>query len=356
MSLSTMSLRPLTRARLALRVALGVSAIVAPVAAAGCAAASMAGMAAAPVPPGMNFGSGYEATFQAMPAAQQTRVMTSVAASGTAEMRVDVPFDGQEDQRGHFYWHSDAEIAQALGHGIHVLATIGFAPSWAEESDGSPNPTQFAAFAAAVAAHYGPMGVHDYEIWNEPNLQHYWEAPVTAGEYAALLKATYPAIKAADRASTVITGGLAPAPDNRPASMGPMTYLNLLYRDGAGKYFDAVGDHPYSHTHLPTDPESWNPWTYLPGMHTLMAANGDGNKKIWLTEYGAATSGPSGVSLSRQALMITQAFRLARSWSWAGPLFVFDWQDDAVDGPMGLHYSDGSAKPALSAFRQAAHG
>ena len=33
-----------------------------------------------------------------------------------------------------------------------------------------PDPANYAAFAAKAAAHYAPMGVHAYEIWNEPNI------------------------------------------------------------------------------------------------------------------------------------------------------------------------------------------
>ncbi len=316
-----------------------------------------AGAVAAPtgVPVGMNFGSGYEATFQGLSSSAQSAVIQRLVSSGVTWLRVDVPFDGEEDTSGNFYWTSNTEIQLAEQAGIHVLATLGFSPTWATLSDGSPNPTKFAAFAAAAVAHYSPMGVQDYEIWNEMNLSTYWKANPSPAEYTTLLKATYPAIKAADSQATVVTGGMAPAPD-AIQSISPLTFLTEMYQDGAGGYFDAVGDHPYSYPDIPQQPDAWNPFTYLPQMHALMAANGDGNKQIWYTEYGAPTGGPKAVSESLQATMYTDAFQMARTWTWSGPIFAFDWQDDSIDGPFGVNDDNGNPKPALAALTQASSG
>jgi hypothetical protein len=122
--------------------------------------------------------------------------------------------------------------------------------------------------------------------------------------------------------------------------------------------------HPYTFPGLPADAGSlWN--TYLPQMHTLMQANGDGSKQIWFTEFGAPVAdNPNDVSLSDQACSYTQAFALARSWTWAGPIFAYNWIDYDPDGAgygdFGLYTAAdstylvaGAARPALGAFEQA---
>jgi hypothetical protein len=199
-----------------------------------------------------------------------------------------------------------------------------------------------------------PLGVHTYEIWSQPNVAANWGAPVNVAAYASLLRGVYPAIKAADPAATVVTGGLSPAPDSANAStMSPQTFVTELYAAGAKNYFDAVGVEPLSYPTLPATATAWNPWnTTLPQIDATMTANGDGAKKIWLVTFGAPSAGPSGVGESTQATMITQGFSLAESLPYAGPLFAYSWQDSA-DGTFGLNDSTGAPKPALAALELA---
>ena len=75
----------------------------------------------------------------------------------------------------------------------------------------------------------------------------------------------------------------------------PTTWLQGLYARGAGGYFDGVAHHPYS---FPCDPLTnavWNSFTQTPVLYFVMAANGDGNKKVWGTEVGAPTGADVGV-------------------------------------------------------------
>jgi hypothetical protein len=47
---------------------------------------------------------------------------------------------------------------------------------------------------------------------------------------------------------------------------------------------------------------------------------------------------------------VTDAFTAAEARPWVGPVFLFDWQDDAGDGAFGLTTSTGQAKPAYAAL------
>ena len=282
--------------------------------------------------------------------------MARVAASGTRWLRVDVPFSGQMDELGRFWWHADAQITAARAHGIEVNALITSAPVWARNPDGTPNIAKFVAFVQGAVAHYAPLGVHTYEILNEPNLAYYFGTTPNPEYYAQLLKAVYPAIKALDPQAVVLTGGLAPAATTADGTrMEPMAFLTRMYAAGAQGSFDALAHHPYTGANVPTQPDSWNPWTYMPQMRQLMVAQGDGAKQIWMTEYGAATTGAGAVPETQQALMIAQAFAMAADWEWAGPIFLFNWQDSA-DGSFGLHRADGTPKAAVATVTQVSQG
>jgi hypothetical protein len=282
--------------------------------------------------------------------------MAQVAATGVSWIRVDIFMSNIEPQPGVYDWSSDSLVDRAAAAGLAVDLVIGLPSPWAENAGGLPDPAAFGDFVHAVAAHYESEGVRTFEIWNEPNMGPNWkDGVVPIATYVAVLRASYQAIKSVAPDSVVMVGGLSPAadgPDNQTVS--PQTFLRTLYQDGAKGYFDALADHPYSYPDLPVQRDAWNPWVYLPGLHEIMAANGDGDKRIWFTEYGAPTSGARSVSADRQALSITEAFTLARRWTWAGPLLVFDWIDNGADGPFGLHRPNGEPKAALSALIAAA--
>lgn len=310
----------------------------------------------------MNFGS-YEATVFTDTPAQQGAVFQKVAAAGAKWIRWTVPFDSEEPTAGSFNPYPLAELQQAIGAGLQVDALLSNSPAWAATAagapgDGSPSPSAYATFAAWTAAEYSPLGINTYEIWNEENLEQPWGKAFTPQEYVALLKAAYSAIKGVDPNATILVGGLAPAPDSTDGtSYEPVTFLTQMYQYGAGGFFDALADHPYSFPDLPTDvsgpSNAWNPFSYLPTLHQIMADNGDGSKQIWLTEYGAPTAGTRAVSTAIQAEMITEAFQFAQANSWVGPLFIYDWQGDSEDS-FGLYDASGAPKPSAAAFTAAA--
>ena len=272
----------------------------------------------APGTPGMDFGADETTIFNSSPA-QQLATFAQVKAAGAQWIRWGLPMDTEELTQGQFNWYTTPEIQAALASGLKVDALLTTAPAWAATADGSPSPTAFAAFAQAAVREYAPLGVTTYEIWNEENDTQPWGTAFTPAEYTALLKAAYAAIKSVDPGATVIVGGMAAAPDaTNGTSYEPVTFLTQMYADGAQGSFDAVADHPYSFPDLPDQTDSWNPFTYLPTLHQIMANNGDGSKQIWLTEYGAPTSGVAGsVTPAFQAESISGAFAWAKGYSRA---------------------------------------
>src|SRR5258707_9593204 len=70
------------------------------------------------------------------------------------------------------------------------------------------DPADYARIVGDLVNRYKGMGVHVYEVWNEPNNAAFWPSGPDAREYTALLKAARPAIRAADPTAWVAMAGL----------------------------------------------------------------------------------------------------------------------------------------------------
>ena len=296
------------------------------------------------------------------------RDLDEIARTGSRWIRIDINWAQIQAQGPTSYsWDAiDRVVRAATERGMKVLGIILYTPSWARPpgTGGShpPDPERYAEFAGVAAEHYAAMGVHDYEVWNEPNIPRFWEPGPDPAAYTQLLRAAYPAIKTADPQATVLTGGTAPAFDS--AAVSPVDFLQAIYANGGGDSFDAVSHHPYCWPALPGG-QACTAWLQMhatdPSLRSVMAVNGDGEKKIWATEFGAPTGGPNGVSEDAQASMILRSYSLWRTYEWAGPLFTYQGRDhgsNPTDGEnfFGLLRYDYSEKPAFAAYRAAVDG
>jgi hypothetical protein len=271
---------------------------------------------------------------------------------------------------GTYDWSQlDQEVASVRAAGMSIDMVISGTASWAAVSGESgtdvaqpADPAQFGQFAAAVAQRYAPQGVQDYEIWNEPNNTAFFQPAPNPAVYVQMLQASYTDIKAVDPSAFVITGGLAPETTDGAGDINEVTFLQDMYADGAAGYFDAVGDHPYSYPALPDTYEAWSGWSAMDAtptsLESVMAANGDASKPIWITEVGAPTGGPDSVGTAGQAEDLTQAIDDAKASNWIGALYIYTYEDSGGDPTtdedwFGLLNADGSSKPAWSAVAAA---
>ncbi len=104
---------------------------------------------------------------------------------------------------------------------------------------------ELAEFMGFLAGRYAGR-VQAYEVWNEPNLHWAWPSGPDPGEYAQMLRAVAPSIRAADPAAKVIFGGL---------SRNDYEYVAGVYAamPDIGKYFDVMATHPYVYYGLPPE-------------------------------------------------------------------------------------------------------
>lgn len=291
----------------------------------------------------------------------------------------------QPARAGPYDWaRYDRAVAEADAYGIHVDAQANFSTPWANapgchaaDAKCQPaSPRLYATYAAAIARHFG-HGISAEEIWNEPNNVAFWHPAPNPAFYVRMLKDSYLAIKAVDPQMIVVSGGLAPEPDNG-TDISARTFAEDMFRDGAKGYFDAFGYHPYSYPALPDQYEPWSAWSQMaqtrPSIRSIMTANGDAASPIWITEVGAPTGGPGqaapcsesapGVpradhdSQCLQAAAITQVVRNERSLRWLGPAFIYSFQDLGTnqsheDDFFGVLTARGSAKTSYHALGRA---
>lgn len=283
-----------------------------------------------------------------------------------------------------YTWTVYDRIVAAANHaGLHSLATIGYTPAWARQasckSQGDTcepaDPHVFGVFAQAAAARYAPQGVHVWEVWNEPNVVAFWKPTPNPQAYTALLQATAAAIRSQDSQATILTGGLTGSLTTS-SSISAVAFLHAMYGDGAKSAFDGVAMHPYTYPYLPTYPTvySWREMADAPtNLYTIMQQNGDGGKKIWITEYGAPTNGPGTVLTENartpisksnyvnedlQSQLLAIAVQQYAAYPWAGPFFWYSYKDlsnnpNDRENFFGLLRADGSHKPAYDAYKQA---
>ncbi len=261
----------------------------------------------------------------------------------------------------------DAVVAAANARNIEVLGMIGYTPGWAlpagcfNDKCHPNDPAQFAQFVSEVVNRYKDNGVKHWEIWNEPNIQTFWQPAPNVAQYSTLLQLSYQAAKIADPTSFVLNGGFSPAESNG-TNIAPIDFLSGMYANGAKDYFDALSHHPYCYAgtfDCPTTYAPWSAWSQMSetpvNLRGIMTANSDASKKIWVTEFGAPTNGDQAVSEAQQATMLTDAYTILSSQTWAGPLFWYSYQDAGTDinnreDWFGMLRNDGSPKPSFAAF------
>ena len=302
-------------------------------------------------------------------ASAQAADLAAMKAAGITAVRLDASWNWVQPggPNSHRWAWLDHVIASSRAAGMSVDLIAEGCPQWAavrgaRAPTAQPaSPAAFARYAAALAARYAPRGVHTFEIGNEPNNVKFWQPAPNPAAYTADLIAAYNAIKKVAPSAVVLSGGLSPATNNG-TNISPITFLQAMYAHGAKNHFDGVSFHPYSFPAMPNTYKYWSAWSQMsqtnPSIRSVMTANGDGSKKIYITEIGAPTGGPRRVSETAQATVLTQAIYAAKRISWIGAMYMYTWRDlgtntsDSQDW-FGLLTRAGVHKPAYSAVKNA---
>lgn len=152
---------------------------------------------------------------------------------------------------------ADEHFMAARDACVNIIATIEWKPTWNDSYAGAPlgaaRHAEFAQFMKALVERYdgddvdeNPYGIviRYWELYNEPDFDvRFGNHPE---EYAAMLKAAYPAIKAASSEAKVLFGGIAydGFTDKRNGRF-VRSFLEEVLIAGGGPYFDIMNFHYY---------------------------------------------------------------------------------------------------------------
>ena len=289
---------------------------------------------------------------------------SKIAGAGFQWVRITASWHRIQSQRnGAYDWQDiDDAVALARKYNLKVLMQISGAPEWATGADKlsaaeknalnarkiwvasfAPLPqynNEFSNFVSALVKRYAPKGVIDYEFWNEPGNPEFWHDTIqnprpNPEHYTDLLKIAYTAAHDAHNDVNVMAGGMTVGASNSTTGyVGPMEFLERMYRAGAKGYFDGLSHHPYGIYARTFRDNGWANMigdVVAPGggektLYQIMSEHGDGNKKIWITEVGIDAA-YSGVEETKQANVISKILDQYQKSNIYGPLIFYQAKD-----------------------------
>ena len=187
--------------------------------------------------------------------------------SGASWVRLDFDWEGVEPTNtvpANYNWaYLDAIVSLAAEQCWPIILLLNTNASWASALSQGPltktSVAELAELMGAIVERYDGDGSNDapnsakvmyFEMYNEPDAGAsgtYERWGLHGDQYAAMLKAVYPAIKAANPQAQVVFGGL--AYDSFTDSPTPGIFVRRFFEDvlanGGGPYFDIMNYHFY---------------------------------------------------------------------------------------------------------------
>lgn len=293
-------------------------------------------------------------------------------AVGAGWIRIDLAWYRIQSSPDSWNWSSFDRVADyAKAKGLKILAILDQPPAWARTPSCArqlwcppKDVAQFAAFAARAAQRYPADVVAGWEVWNEENLGSFWLGGADPQGYGALLKATSTAVRTVQPTARILVGGLAVSgSDGVDASA--QDFLLAIARSGFLHYATAVGYHPYTFPAPPTSAKAFSGISTGPGsLASILDQYGQASMPIWLTEGGAPVSDAAGdpdaagsATKSQERQQAAYATDLVTAATENPHVKALFWFSD-IDLPeqhlyFGLRRADGSARPSLTALRDA---
>jgi hypothetical protein len=239
--------------------------------------------------------------------------------AGIYMLRDEILWKTAEKTKGQFEIPPKMEYAvnDAVSRGLKLLLILCYGNPLYDQ--GGPPYTEegiaaFVRYAAFMAEHFKGRVDH-FEVWNEYNLDRSKRPPE---DYAKLIKAAYPAIKAANPAAFVVGCCTAGA---------SLDWIDRVLAAGAYDYMDAISIHPYCY---PLSPDWGGTVKSIEMTRELMLRYGE-EKPIWITEIGWPThKDERGVSELVSGAYAVRLYTLGMA-AGADKIFWYDLQDDGTD-------------------------
>lgn len=276
-----------------------------------------------------------------------------IAKAGFNYIRMDLTWGAIEKEKGVYEFEEigyDALTEGCLKRDINILYILDYS-NGLYESDSSVRTEEgreaFAKFAETAAKRYSGKGIL-WEIWNEPNLEHFWSPQPSVEDYCALVEATAPRIKEADPSGLVVA----------PATSGiPIDWLEKCFKKGLLNWIDALSVHPYRPQPPETVIEDYE------NLRDLISSYAPNAKEIPIISgewgYSLINWDKSRLSEEQQAQYLARMF-LVNLYEGIPVSIWYDWNDDGTDPDEREHHfgtmtHDLKPKPAYVAAKTLTH-
>jgi glycosyl hydrolase family 39 (putative alpha-L-iduronidase) len=228
-----------------------------------------------------------------------------------------VAWPNLEPQRGQWHFEVlDHYVSLAEQHNVSLLLPLGLSPTWAsarpdEKSTYQPGNAaeprdiqDWRNYVKTVAKRYKGR-IHEYEIWNEPNLKGFWTGDTT--EMVKLTREAAEIIREIDPHATIVS-------PSATTEKG-IAWLSEFLQQGGGQWVDVIGYHFYA---MPQPPETAVP--LIQKVRQIMEDNAVSHKPLWNTETGWALPKPF-PSPDLAAAYVVRTYVL----NWAGGVQRLYW-------------------------------
>lgn len=225
--------------------------------------------------------------------------MRRMQGAGVRTIRTLFHFRRAKRQENGFYnWREfDRLVERTARARIELLPLLYGTPDWITKDERTPpiyNAKAKAAWAellGRLVSRYGPGGLfwklhpfvpyrplRTWQIWNEPNLDRYWQPAPSAEAYAELLLLSADAIHAVDPGARVISAGILADPGDAGVS-GPRYLASLIGMPGVRDAVYRLAYHPYARGVSGVK-------RHLQRARKAIDRNGGRGKLVWATEFG----------------------------------------------------------------------
>ena len=218
-----------------------------------------------------------------------------------SNIRLEIPWFLVEPGNGSYDWtRADYIFNSASRHGLLIQPILVYTPSWDGAYNSFPHPSSFGSFVTAFMNRYG-RAIGAVEMWNEPDGGQSLTVNDPNAYVIDILIPGYNAVKASHPLVQVIEGG------SINDSGTCCAWLSGIYNAGGGSYFDIAAFHDYGGN-----------YAQIAGQYqaVINAHRSQGNKPIWLGEYGVSDpNGSQQSSLINGALANTAALAMAQFYT-----------------------------------------
>lgn len=303
---------------------------------------------------------------------QLDELVALMVEAGVRSVRMPFRWTLLEPQKGEFDWERHDRVVKKLVEAeLDIVGIFVSVPTWANgySAENTPadvdpsayppdNIVDFTNYVAAVTSRYRG-DVDTWVVFNEPNLDKFWQPEPDPEQYVDFLCVGYEVIKAVHPEATVVGGALA----GNGASIGRSgrdihEFLPEMYAAGADGCFDVLSIHPYLHPVLYTLEDLQERIN-----ETRQIVRDEGEfRPIWINEIGWSTAPNTwGLPTVTDRIIATWLSAVYTDLYGVERIYWYNFRDVAQDPDdpehhFGLTYFDMAPKPAFDAYRRVAAG